>query len=131
MSLPWTFPPGQQLLLPDLEPEVLQTYTQQFGRKLEGCHQEAVLAMQKVQARNKADFDKRHSVGLVHRFSVGDWVFVRSPLGRKNKLLPDFHGPYQIVRFKDPTSQTAMFVIPQRASSASDSVFVSCRTVTG
>lgn len=60
--------------------------------------------MQKVQVRNKVDFDKRYSVGLVYRFFVGDWVFVRLFLGRKNKLLSDFYGFYQIVRFKDSTS---------------------------
>lgn len=76
-------------------------------------HADAVQAMMKVQKCNKADFDKQHVVGEVVDLKVGDWVFVRAPLGWKNNLSPDYHGPYQIVRFKDPECKTAQFEIPK------------------
>lgn len=94
MPLPWTFPQGAQVILPDLEPVELQAYMGQLGWNLEKWHDFAIREMAKQQERNKRDFDRRHQGGEKFTFKIGDMVFMQLPKEKQNKLQSVYEGPY-------------------------------------
>lgn len=108
MTLPWEFPADTPVVLPDLDPDVLQLYAAQLCRHLKGWHEHAIAAMTKTQERKKNDFNARHLIGSAYEFAMGEWVYVRTRKNRKNKLSPDYQA------FKDPSKKTALLDVPNK-----------------